>query len=745
MSSEEPTFKSFLPPQVEYDELGFVKNRLCPYCGSPHLKPRPDDVGTPFLRCEDCGRYSLFQKTRERRVLEEKLSKPLQPEIVFLPHLNLIEDPQMAGKPVIVEAIVASTSMAYLVPSKVKAVAQDEDGFDDEIVKNIEERDPVNIHLIGVNEGVKYRRLKRFLGISRDAEIHELGRRTIYRLRVRPPVFTLEKKNERIVDEQGFEYKSFDIFIVSDKPITFQPSALVKIAGVPLPNPKTQQTTILAYKVDFPEDALSFDIEKLKLLKKKFETMNVKARVGWILKNFELYSKIIARRNLAFAGLLTYFTPTWIRLNGVEQRGWGNTLFCGDTTTAKTETMRFLIRLLQAGMLITAETASAVGLTGTATQVQSEGWFVDWGFLVLLDRKLLAVDGAHKLSLSNWAALAEAERNGVVSIAKAAKNTAYARTRQVKIANPVDREADRYSTKSLSAFLYPCQAITTILDKTSIARLDLAVFSDQNDVKPEQINQTLNAEPEPELFHLSEALKWCWSGKAKVEFSKEAVERIHTEATELYRTFFYDEIPLCSIDMKWKLARLSAALAFLTLSTEDFEVITVTSEHVQTVADFIREGYSKAGLNILAQTERHEALTVEDVETLLMKLVAALSNAIDTETLCDILRFFVIRGRATRDELKAKFSLAENNQLRPLLAVLTSEGLVKASRGFYPEPKLIQAYKVSEGFNFNKVNKLNKVGKEPPENPEQTTKNDPSFSDLVNLDKLVKNGAKNHE
>jgi hypothetical protein len=261
MSSEEPTFKSFLPPQVEYDELGFVKNRLCPYCGSPHLKPRPDDVGTPFLRCEDCGRYSLFQKTRERRVLEEKLSKPLQPEIVFLPHLNLIEDPQMAGKPVIVEAIVASTSMAYLVPSKVKAVAQDEDGFDYEIVKNIEERDPVNIHLIGVNEGAKYRRLKRFLGISRDAEIHELGRRTIYRLRVRPPVFTLEKKNERIVDEQGFEYKSFDIFIVSDKPITFQPSALVKIAGVPLPNPKTQQTTILAYKVDFPEDALSFDIE----------------------------------------------------------------------------------------------------------------------------------------------------------------------------------------------------------------------------------------------------------------------------------------------------------------------------------------------------------------------------------------------------------------------------------------------------------------------------------------------------
>lgn len=44
-----------------------------------------------------------------------------------------------------------------------------------------------------------------------------------------------------------------------------------------------------------------------------------------------------------------------------------------------------------------------------------------FGFLVLLNRQLLAVDGAHKLNQSNWASLAEAERSGVVSIVKAAK------------------------------------------------------------------------------------------------------------------------------------------------------------------------------------------------------------------------------------------------------------------------------------------------------------------------------------
>ena len=683
-------------------------------------------VAEGIIRCEDAGpgalRGEIFKKVLEaavrRGLISEDAVKPKQPEPTALQHLNFIENPSLAGQPVIVEGVVASTSICYFVPKKIRVKVAAEDAKDEVVCQryNIRDKSPLNLTLAGVSSAAKHRMLKEYFGLEKNVQIRDVGYRAVYRVRVRPPVLTLEKRGEKIVDERGFEYKAFDIYVVSEKPIVFQPSSLVRVEGLPMPNPRTQQTTLLAYSVDFPEEASGFDKDKLNLLRRVFEGMSVAARLTWILDNFERYSKIVGRRNLAEASLLAYFTPTWIKFNGETQRGWANVLFCGDTTTAKTETIRKMIMLFKAGMLITAETASTVGLTGTATQVEREGWFVDWGFLVLLDRKLLAVDGAHKLSLSNWAALAEAERSGVVSIAKAAKNSAYARTRQIKIANPVDREADKYSTKSLSGFLYPCQALPTILDKTSIARLDLAVFADQRDVSPDAINKQMQQESEPELFLLSEALKWCWSDLATVEFNEEAVNLIHGKATELYKTFFCEDIPLCSIDMKWKLARLSAALAFLTLSTEDYSKVTVTKDHVDLAVQFIQEEYSKAGLNILAQTERHEALTIEDVETLLMLLAAALSNAIDTETLCDILRFFVIRGRATRDELKAKFSLAENNQLRPLLAVLASEGLIKASRGFYPEPKLIQAYKVSEGFNFNKLNKVNKVEKEPQKN-----------------------------
>jgi ribosomal protein S27AE len=371
--------------KIEYDDFGFVKNRLCPQCGSSQLRfSHKDDVGTQWFKCQKCGRYCTLTKTEERKRLEEALAKPKEPQPIMLSHLNMIEDPSLAGKPVAVEALVSSTSVAYLCPMEVEASGSDDEGFDITTHKQIRPEDPLNLQLISVNEAVKYRRLKRFLGLSRDANIQEKGYRTVYRIRVRPPVFTLEKRGEKIVDERGFEYKALDIYVVAEKPIVFQPSSLVRVEGTPLPNPKTQQTTLLAYKVDFPEENTTFDKEKLNTLKEKFEGLSFSERVNWILDNFERFSKIVGRRNLAMAGFLAYFTPLWVRFDGMLQRGWGNILFCGDTTTAKTETIRRLIMLLKAGMLITAETATAVGLTGTATQVEKEGWFVDWGFLVLL-------------------------------------------------------------------------------------------------------------------------------------------------------------------------------------------------------------------------------------------------------------------------------------------------------------------------------------------------------------------------
>jgi hypothetical protein len=646
-----------------------------------------------LLACEKRGLIKVPLSAGTKAHVEEQ-------ESVTLSHLNMIEDPDVAGKPVTVEAVVSSTSIPYTTPAEVGATFTDKDGNVQATTSiQISEKNPFNIKLVGINDEIKFKRLKRLAGGDERSRVRveETAWRTVYRIRIRPPVFTLEKHGEKVVDERGFEYKSYDVFVVSSKPIVFEPSSLLRVEGLVLPNPRTQKTTLLIYNVEFPEETYSFNIENLNKLKQKFSEKTIGQRVEWILENFEKYSLIVGRQNLAFAALLDYFTPLYVKLNNEVQRGWANIALIGDTTTAKSETLRKLIRLLEAGTLITGETASTVGLVGTATQIEKEGWFVDWGFLVLNDKKLLAVDGAHKLPFSQWAALAEAERTGVVTIAKAAKDSAYARTRQIKIANPVDREVDKFTTKTLSSFLYPVQSLATVFDKTSIARLDLVAFADQRDVDAGQINIEFKTNYDEDLKLLADVLRWCWSNATEVKFTSEAVDALLKASTELYSTFFSELIPLVSIDMKWKLARLTSALAYLTLSTEDYKEVTVTEEHVKVIVDFLKREYSKGGLNTLAQETRFEKLEKEDATAIVQRIKEA--TVLEETTLREILRYIVLHGRVTRDEIRTKFTLKENSELRPLLAMLASEALVTIGRGFYPTAKMIQLFKVLEENN----------------------------------------------
>lgn len=638
--------------------------------------------------CRGCPRRSMISPS----------SEPKEP--VELDHITQIENPGYLDSPVIVEGIVSSTAFAYAVPNKVMGEWVEGRGEDRKQVSDTVEIAPdsrLNMEIAGATSKGKYYALSRLFPSSKGLRITDIGHRTVYRFRVRPPVFTLEKRGDIILDDKGFEYKSFGIYVVADDKISFPASSLVRLTGKPLPDPRNQKITLLVTEAEFPEKVEGFDPEALKLLAEVFEGRSVEERAEWIFVNFEKYSRIVGRRNLAKATLLAYFTPVWIIFNGELQRGWANNLILGDTTTAKSETVRKVIWLLKAGTLITAETASAVGLTGTATQVERGGWTVDWGFLVLSDRRLLAVDGAHKLRMSQWAALAESERSGVVTIAKAAKDSAYARTRQVKIANPIDTDSKRYMTKDLGSFLYPVQATSTFLDLMSVARIDLCVFADSNDVNPEEINVKQSGEYDKRLDLLSEALKWAWGENLEISFTPEAEDKLLSAATELYNLFFCKGVPLASFDLKWKLARLSTSLACLTLSTMEFKRVTVEEDHVNWIVDFLKEEYTNAGLHTLAQESRYEVVTEEDARELLNMITIAIKieeEESKEETAREIVKFIVLQGRVTRDQLKEKFNLARTSQLVPLLSLLQNEKLVKVGRGFYPRTKLIETYRI---------------------------------------------------
>lgn len=638
----------------------------------------------------DCQLYdkNILKKSQNKQPKEE------EKEAIQLDHITQIENPEHLKQKITVPAVVSSTFRSYAIPSEVKATYYDADGMRHSLSKIIDIDDPINLKFPNATSNFKYKTL---LGLfpeippKTQVQITDTAYRTTYTGRIRPPVFTLEKQGDQIVDEQGFEYKDYSISIASNTQQVFPASSLMTLTGYVLPDPNTQRTTILATGVEFPEAIQNYDKSKLLELYQFYRDKTIDERLEWIYSNFEQYSKIIGRRNVTTATFLGFYTPTWIELDGERQRGWANILILGDSTTGKTETVRKAIRLLQAGTIITAETASSVGLVGAATQYDRSGWAVDWGLLVLNNGKLLAVDGAQKLDKYQWAALAESERSGVVTIAKAAKDTAYAQTRQIKIANPTDPDSRRSETKTLAEYFYPVQGAGSFLDIQNVARLDLAVFVDANDVDASKINKRFNEEPDPRLNLLGEVLKWVWSNTTKIKFTSEALDHLLEESTRLYDKFNDKKIPLVSIDLKWKIARLSAAVAAITLSTDEaFNTLTIEKNHVEHITRFIESEYTAAGLDQLVKHSGDIQINTDTAEDILYDLGEAIGtrDEPDTATAYKVLEFIAYQGSCVKDQIKDKFNLSDKNQLRPLLARLNSNDLIKQGRGYSATAKL---------------------------------------------------------
>jgi hypothetical protein len=657
-------------------------------------QPITSDVPLGMVEEENPYRKEFLERIKAAH----EASKPKE-----LEHINCIENPALISEKIAVNATIASTSISYVVPKLIHAKITDKDAQrTDSILYEVKPANPLNIEMVDVTHETKRKRIAQTLKAVFNCPVslgEEKEYRSIYLVRVRPPIFSLKMDlvQNKIVDDKGYEYKCFDLYIASDKQLALQPSTLIHIEGIPLSHPKTQKTTLLAYNVSFPEDSAAFDVEKLNQLRQEFAGKNVSERLAWILDNFEAYSCIKGRRNIAQAGLMAYFTPLYVVFRGEVRNGWGNIGIIGDTTTGKSETIKKISSLLNAGMVISAESASIVGLTGAAMQSEKGSWFIDWGFLPLNDRKLIALDGMHKISKSAIASMAEAERDGKITIVKAGKATTTARTRQIKIFNPLDEESRNFSTKSLAEFLYPCQAFRTVLDEISIARLDLGVTSDARDVTAEQINSKEKTKYNDKLMLLAESLKFVWGNTTKIEWSEQAELTLLDKATELQNQFYYREIPLASSDLKWKLARLSVAVAGLTLSTVDYKTLYVTEDHVNAVVDFLSTEYQKIGLAILAQEERYEKLTLEDVKEILDHIQAQLyQHPIDN--IPEILKFIARKTHVTTAEVKTQFNLSDKNELRPLFAALQNEGLITNKKGFYATAKLNEMVTLTKNF-----------------------------------------------
>ena len=620
-------------------------------------------------------------------------------EVIELKNLVQIENQEYAGKLVKVKAVVASNTISYNVPDKIefKCIKREEH----KCIGYYSYKIPLDAKagFIEVNEVTRTKRTK-WLAEKIFEEYckivtEETKTSTVRKLRVKPIVTAIiEDKEGNPVDEEGNEYKHYDIYLEQNIVQALEAGKEVEIIGKIIPDPKSQKVTLIATKVSKLED-IQYSLENIRKLKEIHSLKSTKETMNWFADEFQKYSKVVKRQTITIAGILTFFSSLVFEFEGKKYSGWAKTIIIGDSTTGKSETMKRMVILFRAGQVISAETASIVGLTATSTQSSGNQWFVEWGVLPLNDRRLLVIDGAHKLLKEHWDTIAETERDGILNIQKASKGRANARTRQIKVMNPIGD--DFRTTKAMKSFFYPVQAIANSLQIQSIARQDVAVFVTDN-VPSSQRNVRCDEQYDKTLEGYTDLLKLVWLQKYSIIFEEDAINAILEEATKLEKIFKDEDIPLITNDQKIKLARLGVSVANFCISfNQDFTELKVTREHIEFVSDYIKSNYLEAGLDKLSRVNSDIDVTIETIQDIVSVIKGILQNHIPEMTnqvILDMIEWMAAQTQFTKETLMTKYNLAEKNEARPITSYLRAEGLLNPKRGFAPTKKLIRVGKL---------------------------------------------------
>jgi replicative DNA helicase Mcm len=133
--------------------------------------------------------------------------------------------------------------------------------------------------------------------------------------------------------------------------------------------------------------------------------------------------------------------------DGSRVRGDIHMLFMGDPGVAKSQLLRYMVKLSPRGVFASGKSASSSGLTAAAVRDElGDGrWTLEAGALVMADMGIAAIDEMDKMSTEDKSALHEAMEQQTISVAKAGiLATLKSRCALLGAANPKYGRFDRY-------------------------------------------------------------------------------------------------------------------------------------------------------------------------------------------------------------------------------------------------------------------------------------------------------------
>lgn len=378
----------------------------------------------------------------------------------------------------------------------------------------------------------------------------------------------------------------------------------VEIIGALWPDPKTQKNVFLAHVVKEVETnvdnfQLSDEIVKsLSIFRPSKGQSPLAKRIEIARELSREVTKIYGRDEMHVALDLVWHSALSYILDGqVIDRGWVELLVVGDTRTGKSEAAQRLQEHYRAGEHVSCESASFAGIIGGLQQNSGGSWTINWGIIVMNDRRLVICDELSGLSLEEISKLSSVRSSGVAELTKINSDRAPARTRLIFLGNPRNSNMSRY--------LYGVDAIKGLVgNDEDIARFTLAMCVRTGEIPLGEINKPRRTGKLNYTSDLCNALiMWIWSRKREqIKFRQSAVDEVYAQSIKMGNKYIETPPLIQAANVRTKIGSIAVALAGSTFSTDKTATnIIVKREHVIDAVKFIDHIY---GMETFGYLER---------------------------------------------------------------------------------------------------------------------------------------------
>ena len=382
-----------------------------------------------------------------------------------------------------------------------------------------------------------------------------------------------------------------------------------------------------------------------------------------------------ADKNIVQTVDLVYNTPLQIKIGKASIRGALDVFMVGETRTGKSKTSKIKREIYNLGSVINLGTTTVQGLIGGTNKATNR---TKIGLLPREHKSLVVLEEFSSMDDNAFIkAMTDIRSSNEVRIVRVDSDLRVpCKLRMLTISNPKSRQGG--AGKSMKSYPNGIEIILELIDSPEdIARYDFFTVVPE----PEQYASFFDIDYEKlPVENYRDRIRWVWTRKdTDIVVSPEVQKYLWDVSTELNRKF-NTHIRLFGTEAWMKIARIAVASAGMLVSTDDYEKIIVTKEHIDWARDFLIRIYDNEVFKLRQFV--HEQRKFTEVDEVLVKELQDLYYG--NSTMFNFLEMSSGVSRATLRDVSGlnneDFSIVLNNMARLYLFQWSGSNLIPSER-----------------------------------------------------------------